>query len=55
MMTYFRFSTACLLGLGTLASLTMFVCARRAPLAVSRLPHVDQASPLGVRRGFVAD
>ena len=51
-MTYFRFRTACLLGLGTLASLTMFVCARRGALAVSRLPHVEQASPLGVRRGI---
>ena len=50
MMTGFR--TACLLGLGaSRPSRRWFV---RAPPAVSRLPHVNWASPLGVRRGFVS-
>jgi len=53
-MTRFRFRTACLLGIGVIASAPTSGHARRSPLEVPSLPHVNEISPLGVRRGFAS-
>ena len=51
MMTCFRFRTACLLGLGALASLTMVVCARRAPPGSFATPSRRPGQPPGRTAG----
>jgi len=53
-MTSFRFRTACLLGIVALASARTSGYARRSPPEVPSLPHVNEITPLGVRRGFAS-